>query len=121
MCSRNGMRTPTDPDLPPRAADRMNRRAYFPRARCGLRGHSYSQAAKLIRKGRKPQEGVPEPRSGMDPSTLSTWIFEREMWERIGRQYRSIGDAMAWRAFGFDRRREATELAAVGHRHRCRA
>ncbi|MEZ0107897.1 hypothetical protein ABH920_001889 [Catenulispora sp. EB89] len=66
--------------------------------------NAFSQAAKLVRKGRKPQRGAPEPESGMDPSDLGTWIFEREMWERIGRQYRSIGDAMAWRAFGFDRR-----------------
>ena len=66
--------------------------------------NAFSQAVKLIRKGGRPQKGAPEPESDMGASELGTWIFEREMWERIGRQYRSIGDAMAWRAFGFNRR-----------------
>ena len=66
--------------------------------------NAFSQAVKLIRKSGKPQKDAPEPESELDASELAAWIFEREMWERIGRQYRSIGDAMAWRAFDFRRR-----------------
>jgi hypothetical protein len=31
-------------------------------------------------------------------------MLEAEVFERIWRQYKSIGDALAWRAFGYDRR-----------------
>ncbi len=62
-----------------------------------------SQAVKLLRKGRQIPVAAPQIESSMDPAQLGSWVFEREMWERIARQYRSIGDAMAWRAFGFRR------------------
>jgi hypothetical protein len=30
--------------------------------------------------------------------------FKHDLWERIARQYMCIGDALAWRVFGFERR-----------------
>jgi hypothetical protein len=63
-----------------------------------------SQAAKRIGTGKPPQQGAPEPQSGRDPSLLETWQFERDICERVARQYRCVGDALAWRVFGFDRR-----------------
>jgi hypothetical protein len=38
------------------------------------------------------------------PLALETWQFEREMCERVARQFRCVGDALAWRVFGFERR-----------------
>lgn len=35
---------------------------------------------------------------------LGTWALELVLWDRIVRQLRSVGDALAWRCFGFDRR-----------------
>ena len=66
--------------------------------------NAFSQAVKRMRRGKSPQAGAPEPQSGRDPDGLETWQFEREMCERIGRQYRCVGDALAWRVFGFERR-----------------
>jgi hypothetical protein len=59
---------------------------------------------KRIRHGQGTQPGVPNPESGLDPNLPETWTLERDICERIGRQFRCIGDALAWRVFGFDRR-----------------
>jgi hypothetical protein len=64
----------------------------------------YRRAAIRVRAGKPLQAGVPEPQSGMDPSVPETWDLERELSERLGRQYRCIGDALAWRVFGFQRK-----------------
>lgn len=66
--------------------------------------NAFSQAVKRMRDGKAPQAGAPEPQSGLDPFAIETWILERELCERVGRQFRSIGDALAWRAFNHDRR-----------------
>ncbi|WP_333736215.1 hypothetical protein [Streptomyces sp. IBSBF 2806] len=66
--------------------------------------NAFSKAVKRMRGGKAPQAGVPEPQSGLDLSDIETWILERELCERVGRQFRSIGDALAWRAFNHDRR-----------------
>jgi hypothetical protein len=64
----------------------------------------YRRAAMRVRAGKQPQPGVPEPQSGMDPAMPEAWELERDLSERIGRQYRCIGDALAWRVFGFQRK-----------------
>lgn len=66
--------------------------------------NGYSRAVKRMRRGRGPQAGAPEPQSGGDPTLLETWQFEHDVCERIARQYMCIGDALAWRVFGFERR-----------------
>ncbi|MEU6192371.1 hypothetical protein [Streptomyces sp. NPDC047061] len=66
--------------------------------------NAFSKAVKRMRAGKAPQAGAPEPQSGLHLSDMETWIFERELCERIARQFRSIGDALAWRAFNHDRR-----------------
>lgn len=38
------------------------------------------------------------------PSLLATWADDERLWYRIQRQYRAVGDAMAWRRLQFDRR-----------------
>lgn len=47
---------------------------------------------------------APALRSGADPTDIESWELEIAVSERIGRQYRSIGDALAWRVFNYDRR-----------------
>lgn len=66
--------------------------------------NAFSQAAKRIRAGKSPQVAAPEPQMGIDPASAEAWQLEAVICERIGRQYRSIGDALAWRLFGFERR-----------------
>ncbi|MFF3412590.1 hypothetical protein ACFYW8_41940 [Streptomyces sp. NPDC002742] len=66
--------------------------------------NAFSQAVKRMRAGKKPQAGAPEPHSGRDLVDIETWALERDLCERLGRQFRSIGDALAWRAFNHDRR-----------------
>ncbi len=66
--------------------------------------NAFSKAVKRMRAGKAPQAGAPEPQSGLHLSDIETWILERELCERVARQFRSIGDALAWRAFNHDRR-----------------
>jgi hypothetical protein len=40
----------------------------------------------------------------MDPARPETWELERDVCERIARQYRCVGDGLAWRVFGFQRK-----------------
>jgi hypothetical protein len=66
--------------------------------------NKFSRAVKRLRVSRAPQLSAPEPQSGLDPSLRETWELERDLCERIARQYRCVGDALAWRVFGFQRR-----------------
>src|SRR6266567_2469493 len=66
--------------------------------------NAFSQAVKRFGDGKGPQRGAPDPQSGLDPALPETWKLERDVCERIGRQYRCVGDALAWRVFGFERR-----------------
>jgi len=63
---------------------------------------------RVVKRLKKPGGTVPpdapELGTGLDPSDLDSWLLEDEVFERIWRQYKSIADALAWRAFGYDRR-----------------
>ncbi|MFH8386984.1 hypothetical protein ACH4E7_39735 [Kitasatospora sp. NPDC018058] len=63
----------------------------------------FKRAADRARKGKGPHADAPEPQSGRDPADPATWAFERDLCERLARQLRTVGDALAWRAFGFHR------------------
>ncbi|MEV4590952.1 hypothetical protein [Streptomyces chartreusis] len=63
----------------------------------------FKHAATRMRKGKQPLAEAPEPQSGRDPSDIATWRFEHDVCERLARQLRSVGDALAWRVFGFHR------------------
>ncbi len=65
---------------------------------------AFRQAVRRVRSGKRPQPDAPEPQSGLDPSSLGTWQIEHDVCERLGRQYRCIGDALAWQVFGFQRK-----------------
>jgi hypothetical protein len=66
--------------------------------------NAFSQAVKRLGDKKGPQRDAPEPQSGLDPALPETWVLERDVCERIGRQYRCVGDALAWRVFGFQRK-----------------
>jgi hypothetical protein len=60
---------------------------------------------KRMRKGntKLPPDGPSPPHNG-DPTQLESWEFEAYVYERLARQLRTIGDGLAWRCFGYDRR-----------------
>jgi hypothetical protein len=66
--------------------------------------NAFSKAVKRMEDGKPPQRDAPEPQFGRDPSLLETWQFERGVCERVARQFRCVGDALAWWVFGFERR-----------------
>src|SRR3954469_3036880 len=57
----------------------------------------FKRAAKRMRGGKGPHPEAPEPQSGRDLTDVETWQFEQEVCERLARQLRSVGDALAWR------------------------
>ncbi|MEU6541617.1 hypothetical protein [Streptomyces sp. NPDC047000] len=64
---------------------------------------AFKRAAKRMRSGKAPHPEAPEPQSGRDLADAETWRFEQEVCARLARQLRSVGDALAWRVFGFHR------------------
>jgi hypothetical protein len=66
--------------------------------------NAFSKAVKRMGAGKPPQAGAPEPQSGLDPGRLETWKLEHDVCERVARQFRCVGDALAWRVFGFERK-----------------
>ncbi|MEV6399200.1 hypothetical protein AB0M39_31185 [Streptomyces sp. NPDC051907] len=58
---------------------------------------------KRLRKGHRLPVDAPEPVAG-DPHGVDHWRLEYDVLERVGRQLRSVGDALARRAFRYDRR-----------------
>jgi hypothetical protein len=65
--------------------------------------HAFRGVIKRMTAGKSPQAGAPEPQSGLDLALLSTWQMELDICERVARQFRCVGDALAWRVFGFER------------------
>ncbi|MEV7167273.1 hypothetical protein AB0N60_34855 [Streptomyces microflavus] len=63
----------------------------------------FKRAVSRMRNGKQPHREVPELQSGRDPADIATWRFEHDVCERLARQLRSVGDALAWRVFGFHR------------------
>lgn len=58
---------------------------------------------RLIRGERLPRD-APELPDEYDANRIDTWELEIFVAERVARQLRTVGDALAWRTFGFDRR-----------------
>ncbi|MFU8871029.1 hypothetical protein [Micromonospora sp. SL4-19] len=57
-----------------------------------------------LRRGQKIPAGAPELGIASEPLNPESWLLEEEVLERVWRQLKSVGDALAWRAFSFDRR-----------------
>ncbi|MGC5054704.1 hypothetical protein ACLQ2S_25000 [Micromonospora sp. DT48] len=63
-----------------------------------------SRIRKRVRKNaRDVPATAPELESGLDPHDPVSWELEYVAHERVCRQLRSVGDALAWRAFGYER------------------
>jgi hypothetical protein len=62
------------------------------------------RVAKLLRQGKAVPANAPELRSTDPVTTPETWELEADACERVDRQLRSVADALAWRAFSYDRR-----------------
>jgi hypothetical protein len=62
-----------------------------------------ARVAGLLRKGRPLPANAPEPPIG-SPAKIETWEFEVYVYARLARQLRTVGDGLAWRCFGYDRR-----------------
>jgi hypothetical protein len=67
------------------------------------RGQCSRMIKRLRRRQGSPQEAPPPPYSG-DPDTAESWELEAYVYERVARQLRMVGDGLAWRCFGYDRR-----------------
>ncbi|OEJ21492.1 hypothetical protein AS594_38755 [Streptomyces agglomeratus] len=63
----------------------------------------FKRAVTRMRNGKQPHLQAPELQSGRDPADIATWRFEHDVCERLARQLRSVGDALAWRVFDFHR------------------
>ncbi|MFE7854370.1 hypothetical protein [Streptomyces sp. NPDC057403] len=78
--------------------DLLNRLLEVEKDRAG-----FKRAAKRMSSGKGPHPEAPEPQSGRDLADVATWRFEQDVCDRLARQLRSVGDALAWRVFGFHR------------------
>lgn len=67
------------------------------------RSESRRCAARLAR-GKPLPSVLPLLPEGADPNDPDTWRIEDLVFDRVCRQLRSVGDALAWRALGYDRR-----------------
>lgn len=63
-----------------------------------------SHVRKRLRRGLPPPADAPLLAEGGDASDEGAWRIEGIVHERVWRQLRSVGDALAWRVSGFNRR-----------------
>ena len=61
------------------------------------------QMVKRLRGGRSLPRDAPEQPEVGDPSDAATWELEAFVHERLFRQFRAVGDGLAWAVFGYDR------------------
>lgn len=62
-----------------------------------------SRVIKRFRAGKSVPNDVPPPMVG-EADSAHAWQMEAFIFERIARQLRTVGDGLAWRVFGYDRR-----------------
>lgn len=63
-----------------------------------------SRMIKRLRRGRGVPQDAPSPPHSGDLGTAESWELEAYVYERVARQLRMVGDGLAWRCFGYDRR-----------------
>ncbi|ACU53985.1 hypothetical protein Afer_1049 [Acidimicrobium ferrooxidans DSM 10331] len=62
------------------------------------------RCAARLQRGRSLPALLPQLPLGVDPLDPETWRIEDLVFDRVCRQLRAVGDALAWRASGYDRR-----------------
>jgi len=62
-----------------------------------------SQQVKRLHRRQKLSADAPELGTDRDRNAEESWVFEADVHERIWRQLKSVADALAWRAFGYER------------------
>ena len=62
------------------------------------------RVAARLRHGQPVPANAVELGSGADPANPESWALEIAVCERANRHLRSVGDALAWRVFNYDRR-----------------
>jgi hypothetical protein len=59
---------------------------------------------KRLKRGEKLPKDCPVTPAKGDPLKIETWRIEAYVFERLARQLRTVGDALAWMCFNYDRR-----------------
>lgn len=76
-------------------------------SRCALGGRRPSSRLQPCGQALPTRRNLPadavEIRGPGDANELETWEIERDVCERVGRQLRAVGDALAWRVFDYQR------------------
>lgn len=63
-----------------------------------------SRIIKRLQRGEKLPKDCPALPINGDPMKAASWKIEAYVFERLARQLRTVGDAMAWKCFNYDRR-----------------
>jgi len=65
---------------------------------------SCRRCATRLRRGKSLPTPLPQLPPGADPNDPETWRIEDLVFDRVCRQLRAVGDGLAWRVSGYDRR-----------------
>jgi hypothetical protein len=65
--------------------------------------NAISQQVRRLHRHKKPSADAPPLGTHRDRNAEESWVFEADVYERIWRQLKTVADALAWKAFGFER------------------
>jgi hypothetical protein len=68
------------------------------------RRSAISRQIKRLDSRLKISADAPALGTNLDPSDRDAWVFESDVYERVWRQLKTLADALAWKAFSYERR-----------------